>query len=406
MPKQYPPEFRHRLLELVRAGRSVVEVAGDLGVSSQTIYNWRRQDEIDLGLRPGVSSSDHAEFVAARRRIAQLESELAVARRCGRTAASVEDLVDRDFTVIEPDALWVTDITEHPTREGALMQRRSRRLLTAAWWAGRSTTARPTALVTNALAMALQNRSPQPGTILHSDHGTQFTSWAFKTRVKQSGLLAAYDNAVIEAFWARMQVELLNRKKWRTPHRARKRQSSNTSRSSTTANAATPHSTCTPQSNTKCSTTPVNPQHENPKHPPHNWGKTTSRLGGQAVERKAEEGCRLLEQMADQRFLSTAAAETCRGALLARPARRAETWVNRAADPSHRSRRRPNCSHVPGSMPKPSGSRARRWRSAVTLTFNGRGDANTDLAEVLLLGGRTAEAAAALDPARRIEGRA
>ncbi len=81
MPKRYPPEFRRRALELVKAGRSVAEVAADLGVSSQAIYSWRRQEQIDAGLRPGVSSTEHAELVAARRRIAELESELAVARR-------------------------------------------------------------------------------------------------------------------------------------------------------------------------------------------------------------------------------------------------------------------------------------------------------------------------------------
>jgi Transposase len=36
MPKRYPAEFRRRVVELVRAGRSVAEVAGDLGVTSQT----------------------------------------------------------------------------------------------------------------------------------------------------------------------------------------------------------------------------------------------------------------------------------------------------------------------------------------------------------------------------------
>jgi putative transposase len=135
----------------------------------------------------------------------------------------VSDLVDRNFAVVEPDVLWVTDITEHPTREGKLccsivLDAYSRRVV--GWSIDSSQT---TALVTNALSMAIQNRSPEPGTILHSDHGTQFTSWAFTTRLKQSGLLAsmgsvgdALDNAVVEAFWARMQVELLNRKKWRT----------------------------------------------------------------------------------------------------------------------------------------------------------------------------------------------
>ncbi len=79
--ERYPPEFRRRVLELLRAGRSVSEVAADLGVSTQTIYNWRRQEQIDSGLRPGVSSSDHAELIAARRRVVQLEAELAVALR-------------------------------------------------------------------------------------------------------------------------------------------------------------------------------------------------------------------------------------------------------------------------------------------------------------------------------------
>jgi transposase-like protein len=81
MPKRYPPGFRRRVLELLKTGRSVAELAADLGVISQTIYNWRRQEQIDSGLGPGVSSSDHAELIAARRRIAQLEAELAVATR-------------------------------------------------------------------------------------------------------------------------------------------------------------------------------------------------------------------------------------------------------------------------------------------------------------------------------------
>ncbi|MDR7170517.1 transposase InsO family protein [Nocardia kruczakiae] len=36
--------------------------------------------------------------------------------------------------------------------------------------------------MTKALGMAIANRSPQAGTIIHSDHGVQFTSWAFTDR--------------------------------------------------------------------------------------------------------------------------------------------------------------------------------------------------------------------------------
>ena len=70
--------------------------------------------------------------------------------------------------------------------------------------------------------MAIGQRRPGYGAIIHSDHGVQFTSWTFTDRAKRSGLLPsmgsgdAYANAVIESFWGRMQTELLNRRRWRT----------------------------------------------------------------------------------------------------------------------------------------------------------------------------------------------
>jgi transposase-like protein len=69
MPYRYPPEFRRRVLDLLAAGRSVASFAEDLGVSGQTIYNWRRQDRIDPGVEPGPTSVEKAELQAARRRI-------------------------------------------------------------------------------------------------------------------------------------------------------------------------------------------------------------------------------------------------------------------------------------------------------------------------------------------------
>jgi transposase len=77
----YPAEFRRRVLDLVEAGRKIADVAGDLGISEQTIYTWRRQDRIDRGFEPGLSSAEKAELVAARKRIRELETELAVHRR-------------------------------------------------------------------------------------------------------------------------------------------------------------------------------------------------------------------------------------------------------------------------------------------------------------------------------------
>jgi transposase-like protein len=71
MPFRYPPEFPRKVLDLVAAGRSVALIAADLRVSDQTVYIWRRQELIDTGVEPGLSSVE----------VAGLESELAVARR-------------------------------------------------------------------------------------------------------------------------------------------------------------------------------------------------------------------------------------------------------------------------------------------------------------------------------------
>ncbi|BCJ69590.1 hypothetical protein Prubr_66110 [Polymorphospora rubra] len=85
---------------------------------------------------------------------------------------TASDLVNRDFTRSAANQLWVTDITEHPTREGkvycaVVLDTFSRRVV--GWSIDTTQTA---TLVTNALGMAISNRQPA-GTVIHSDHGVQ-----------------------------------------------------------------------------------------------------------------------------------------------------------------------------------------------------------------------------------------
>ena len=77
----YPAEFRQRVLDLIAAGRRVRDVAVDLGISDQTVYDGRRQERMDQGIEPGLSSAERAELAAARRRIRELEAELAIHRQ-------------------------------------------------------------------------------------------------------------------------------------------------------------------------------------------------------------------------------------------------------------------------------------------------------------------------------------
>ena len=79
--KGYPAEFRRRALDLVAAGKTVAEVARLLEVSDQSVYSWRRQEQIDQGELPGLSSAEREELRAARQQIRALETELAVHRR-------------------------------------------------------------------------------------------------------------------------------------------------------------------------------------------------------------------------------------------------------------------------------------------------------------------------------------
>ena len=87
----YPPEFRQRVLDLLSAGRRPTDLARDLGISSQTIYVWRRQEQIDRGEIPGLTSAERTELAAAKQRIRELEAELAIHRRASELLAERSD---------------------------------------------------------------------------------------------------------------------------------------------------------------------------------------------------------------------------------------------------------------------------------------------------------------------------
>jgi transposase-like protein len=79
------------VLDLLVSGRRVVDLARDLGISDQTIYVWRRQERIDRGLVPGLTSVEREELAAAKRRIRELEAELEIHRRASELLAEHSD---------------------------------------------------------------------------------------------------------------------------------------------------------------------------------------------------------------------------------------------------------------------------------------------------------------------------
>ena len=127
----------------------------------------------ELRLAHGITVGHNAVAMLMKRAgLAGLSGNRSPRRRI-RPADTPADLVDRKFARFEPDQLWVTDITEHPTREGKMycavvLDVFSRRVV--GWLIDNSATS---GLVTSALGMAIRNRRPHSGTVIHSDQGTQ-----------------------------------------------------------------------------------------------------------------------------------------------------------------------------------------------------------------------------------------
>jgi putative transposase len=137
------------------------------------------------------------------------------------------DLVKREFVADAPNRLWVADMTYVSTWAGFIylaivIDVWSRRVV--GWQIGEQMTAQ---LVINALNMALTQRKPE-SVIHHSEQGSQYTSLAFGKRCEQFAVRPsmgsvgdAYDNAMAESFFASLEVELLNRRTFKTKSEAR-----------------------------------------------------------------------------------------------------------------------------------------------------------------------------------------
>jgi putative transposase len=179
---------------------------------------------------------DEGEFVG-RKRVARLmrsagvvgvsRRRFVITTKRSATESGAPDLVERKFVAEQPNSLWVADITYVPTWAGFLylaivLDAFSRKVV--GWTMA---THLKTELVLDALEMALAQRKPE-GVIHHSDHGSQYTSVAFGKRCGEMGVRPsmgsvgdAYDNAMAESFFATLECELLNRRRFRTQVEAR-----------------------------------------------------------------------------------------------------------------------------------------------------------------------------------------
>jgi len=229
-----------------------------LGVSPSGFHAWRQRprsrrahedDALTTQIRTFHELSDgtygsprilkdllEADLRVGRKRVARLMVEAGLRGVCRRrrfrtTTPGSEpvslDLVQRKFEATGPDQLWVADITFVPTWSGFLflavvMDVWSRRIV--GWSMANHLR---TELVLDALEMAIQRRQPR-NVIHHSDQGCQYTSYAFGRRCREAGIRPSmgsvgdcYDNAMCESFFATLETELIDRRKFKNRSEAK-----------------------------------------------------------------------------------------------------------------------------------------------------------------------------------------
>ncbi|GAP79986.1 mobile element protein [Brachybacterium sp. SW0106-09] len=239
------------------------ELAGDgipvavplrvLKLSRQPYYRWRKQQvtesELVEAYRANALFDAHLDDPEFGYRFLAGEMESVGQRMCERTAWRIcrdnqwwsafgkkrgkngkrpgppvhDDLVQRDFTADDVNELWLTDITEHWTDEGKLYLCAIKDVFSGRI-VGYSISDRMKArLAVNALDNAVFRRRDTAGCIVHSDRGSQFRSRKFVHALNRHHLIgsmgkvgAAGDNAAMESFFALLQKNVLDRKRWRT----------------------------------------------------------------------------------------------------------------------------------------------------------------------------------------------
>ena len=140
-----------------------------------------------------------------------------------------ENILDQNFDVTAPNQVWVTDITYIPTEEGWLYLAGHKDIYTGEL-VGYAMDSRMTKdLVVRSLLQAVPKKRPGSGLIHHSDRGSQYCSYEYRSLLNRLGMVASmsrkgncYDNAPMESFWGTLKSELIHHTHYRDREEAKK----------------------------------------------------------------------------------------------------------------------------------------------------------------------------------------
>lgn len=134
-----------------------------------------------------------------------------------------ENILNRQFSVNQPNCIYVGDITYVWTTEGWLYVSVWLDLFSRAVVGWSMKSHMKADLATDALDMAIQKRAPTSGLIVHSDRGVQYASSAFQTLLNKNEFICSmsrkgkcWDNSVFESFFHSLKTELVHQIRFET----------------------------------------------------------------------------------------------------------------------------------------------------------------------------------------------
>lgn len=209
-----------------RVDRQLLERIGAIHQANRAVYGSPRIHDALLGEGVRCSRKRVARLMREHHIRAKTARRFQVTTRAAGSLGRCVDMVQRCFSIHQPNRIWTSDITYLWTREGwvylaVVLDLHSRRVV--GWELGARLT---TQLVTAALQRALQTRPVRAGLVLHSDRGSQYTGAEIGRIAQAHGLrqshgLSCYDNAVTESFFHTVKTEHLQFENFETRDQVR-----------------------------------------------------------------------------------------------------------------------------------------------------------------------------------------
>jgi len=207
--------------------REILEAVRDIAKASDSTYGSRRMKRALNALSYPVSRNKVRKLMKEAGVQVKHRKKYKVTTNSNHKQPVFDNVVDRQFDVDQPDQVYVGDITYLWTQEGWLylavvIDLFSRKVV--GWSIG---SRMKTQLVTDALRMAIWQRRPKAGLIVHSDRGSQYASKAYRQLLKAHGFVGSmsrkgdcWDNAVAESFFGSLKQERVQWRHYQTRYEA------------------------------------------------------------------------------------------------------------------------------------------------------------------------------------------